>query len=156
MQHWILSLARTSSSCRYLTECVQVNLHHIMRPTECGFAQLQIRRRHLHPHNELLGATADALADAFAAGGDVSKAAEQCAVSLEVIARSYGPHSTAAAHCKLKLAGLLRQAGSGDDDNGGGGVGGSCADRADKLRQDAAAVLALHHGSAVAVQLSQL
>lgn len=54
------------------------------------------------------------------------------------MARSYEPGSTAVAHCKLKLAGLLQRAGT------------DAAERARKLRGEAAAVLRLHHGDAAA------
>lgn len=100
----------------------------------------QIRGAHLHPRNELLGATADALANAFAADGKSADAAQQCTASLEVISRSYAADSTAVAHCKLKLAALLRRCGSERQ-------------QAHQLEVEAAVVLLLHHGEAVAASL---
>ena len=105
----------------------------------------QIRRRLLHPSNELLGATADALADAYAAGGSFAGAAEQCATSLAVMSHAYAADSTAVAHCKLKLARLLASEGSGGSGHGG--------ERVRQLRAEVAAVLALHHGAAAAADL---
>jgi hypothetical protein len=101
----------------------------------------QIRCAHLHARNELLGATADALADALAAGGDVAGAAQHCQSSLDTMSQSYPADSTAVAHGKLKLAALLHHL--------------QRDTQAAQLVQEAAAVLQLHHGQAAAMQLIQ-
>jgi hypothetical protein len=101
----------------------------------------QIRRSHLHPHNELLGAIADALADALAADGKLAEAAQQCSASLDVLSQSYPPDSTAVAHAKLKLAALLQPL-QRDEQQA-------------QLVQDALTVLRLHHGEAAATAIVQ-
>lgn len=110
-----------------------------------GIQLPQIWRAHLHPNNELLGATADMLADALAADGRLAEAAQQCAASLDVMSRAYAADSTAVAHCKLKLAALLRQS-RGQQQQ---------VQQAKQLEREAAAVLCLHHGEAVAASLIQ-
>ena len=102
---------------------------------------LQVRRAHLHPHNELLGATADALADALAARGKFDDAAQHCSASLDVLSRSYPPDSTAVAHAKLKLVALLQPL-QRDEQQA-------------RLMREALAVLRLHHGDATAMDIAQ-
>ena len=98
----------------------------------------QIRRAHLHPHNELLGATANTLADALAADGSLAEAAQQCSASLDILSGTYPPDSTAVAHQKLKLASLLQPL---------------QRDRQQaRLIEEALAVLRLHYGSAFLAQ----
>ena len=102
---------------------------------------LQVRRAHLHPHNELLGATADALADALASGGRFDEAAQQCSASLDVLSRLYPPDSTAVAHAKLKLAALLQPLHHDEQQA--------------QLRREARTVWQLHHGEATAMAIVQ-
>lgn len=115
-------------------------LVHIMYPyTWSGTSQA--RRAHLHPHNELLGATADALAGALAAGGGCDEAAQQCSASLDILSQSYPPDSTAVAHAKLKLAALLQRL--------------QCDEQQARLVREAMTVLRLHHGEAAAMAVVQ-
>ena len=55
---------------------------------------MQVRAHWLHRNNELLGATASALADALAAAGGGAEAAQQAAASLDVLSWTYPPGST--------------------------------------------------------------
>lgn len=96
-----------------------------------------MRQELLHSDNELIGATEDALSDAYQAAGDTASAAQHCEASLRIIQQSYGSDSLAAAHHMLQLAVLLKR----------GGTSGF-ADLAARARD----ILSVHHGISVAAE----
>ena len=69
----------------------------------------QIRRKLLHPDNEVVGASEDAAGNACAAAGDLAAAAQHCSAALRAVEGAYGAAGTATAHQQLKLAALQRQ-----------------------------------------------
>lgn len=71
---------------------------------------LQIRTRLLHPDNQLIGGTHDALARALHAARRPQEACRHLCASLAQLRRQYPPDSTAVAFQQLQLAALLRGA----------------------------------------------
>ena len=104
----------------------------------------RIRRRLLHPHNQAVGASEDALALACHAEGDLPAAARHLERSLRIAEHNFPRGSTNTAFQALKVAALLEA----EARRGGGGVGGSAA--AAGLQRGAVEVLQLHFGGAAA------
>ena len=71
----------------------------------------QMRRRRLHAHNELIGATEDSLSDALAALNRWSAAAAACGRSEAILQAAYPQNSLVVAHQRQKHVALLRRAG---------------------------------------------
>ena len=71
----------------------------------------QARQRLLHPHNELLGATHNTLADILASTGRWSAAAAACGCSVTALDAVFPTGSLVVAHQRQKHATLLRRAG---------------------------------------------
>lgn len=116
-----------------------------MKPSSAAHlrACLQERLLLLHPGNQLLGQTHDAVARALQAAGRPEAAAAHLRASLRLLQRQYPPNSTAVAFQQLKLAAMLRVAG---DAVRVGPAGGESRELEAAARQ----VLQLHFGPAVA------
>ena len=136
----------------------------------------QERQALLHPLNQLLGQTHDALARALHAAQRPAAATGHLRASLVPLARHYPPGSTAIAFQKLQLAAMLRLAAEAARDSegaatasagglgswaqqgttngsGSGGAGKRCvqaveAVEAGQLEREAREVLRLHFGEA--------
>lgn len=67
---------------------------------------VQVRRRILHPQNELVGQTEDTLASSYHLAGASSQAQMHCRASLGVISASYPADSLQVAFQKVRLASL--------------------------------------------------
>lgn len=94
---------------------------------------LQVRRRLLHRHNELLGSSWDALADARAATSrQWAEAAAACSRSIHILRVHYPADALPVAYQQLKCAALLRRAGE--------------QEAAQELEAAAARALQLHFG----------
>ncbi len=98
----------------------------------------QIRRKVLHPGNEVVGASEDAAGDACAEVCDLAAAARHCSAAVRAVEGAYGAAGTAAAHQQLKLAALQRRCG-----NAGEGA---------RLQDVALNTLTLHHGREAALR----
>jgi hypothetical protein len=65
-----------------------------------------------YAHNELIGATEDALSDALAAAGRWSTAAAACGRSVTILEAAFPQDSLVVAHQRQKHAVLLQRAGN--------------------------------------------
>ena len=92
-----------------------------------------MRRRLLHPHNELLGATYNSLAEMLACVERWVAAAAACGRSVEILEAAYPADSVVVAHQRQKHASMVMQA--GDEAT------------AVKLYHKVARVFTLHYGS---------
>ena len=95
----------------------------------------QVRRRLLHPHNALLGATYDALATVLAhlQPPRWAAAVAACGRSVEILEAAYPLHSLVVAHQMQTHASMLQAAGD--------------EDAADEIYHKTAHVFQLHYGT---------
>ena len=92
----------------------------------------QVRRRLLHAHNQLLGATHSSLSEMLSFVERWSASAAACGRSVEILEAAYPPGSLVVALQEMKHASLIRQ--SGDHVT------------SERLMDKAARVLMLHYG----------
>ena len=113
---------------------------------------LRQRQAQLHPHNQLLGATHDALAHAWHLAGGDEAAAQHLRHSLAALRHAYPPGSTAVAFQQRQLAQTLRLAAAAAAAGGSGGAAAAEQHLAEarQAEEEAEAVLQLHFGPALA------
>lgn len=113
---------------------------------------LRQRQAQLHPHNQLLGATHDALAHAWHLAGGDEAAAQHLRHSLAALRYAYPSGSTAVAFQQRQLAQTLRLAAAAAAAGGSGGAAAAEQHLAEarQAEEEAEAVLQLHFGSALA------